>query len=65
MDYCLAKNEGHIHCKLHYLNDEVDDVVVGAGSGYMQGIILPFVTTMDDDAEGERTGGFGSTDGKK
>ena len=28
----------------------------------VQGIFLPFGITLDDEAEGERVGGFGSTD---
>ena len=34
--------------------------IVG-GEGFAQGIFLPFGITEDDDADGERTGGFGST----
>ena len=64
MDYCLAKNEGHIHCKFHFFNENVENVVVGEGNGYMQGIVLPFIKTIDDEANGTRTGGFGSTNGK-
>ena len=63
-DYCLAKNEGHIHCKYHYLNPNVDEVVVKQGDGYMQGIFLPFIKTVDDNTDGVRVGGFGSTNGK-
>lgn len=60
-DYMLAKNEGHIHCKMHYLNNEVDEVHISQGNGYMQGILLPFIKTVDDDTDGVRVGGFGST----
>ncbi len=34
---------------------------VAAGEGFAQGIFLPFGITEDDDADGERHGGFGST----
>lgn len=64
-DYALAKNEGHIHCKMHYLNENVDSVVIGLGSGYMQGLFVPYFKTVDDETDGVRIGGFGSTDGKK
>lgn len=64
-DYCLAKNEGHIHCKLHYFNDKVDSVVVKQGVGYMQGLFIPFIKTIDDYTKGIRTGGFGSTNGSR
>ena len=33
--------------------------------GFAQGIFLPFGITVDDEADGERTGGFGSTTEKK
>lgn len=49
---------------MHYLNNEVEKVIIGAGSGYMQGILLPFIKTVDDDTDGVRVGGFGSTNGK-
>lgn len=62
-DYSLAKNEGHIHCKLHYLNNNVEEVHVRQGDGYMQGILLPFIKTVDDESNGVRVGGFGSTNG--
>lgn len=64
MDYCLAKNEGHIHCKLHYLNGNEDSVVVGLGNGYMQGLFVPYIKTVDDNTDGVRVGGFGSTNGR-
>lgn len=38
---------------------------VSKGSGFMQGIILPFGITLDDKADGIRDGGEGSTDKKK
>lgn len=60
-DYANADNEGHIHIKL------VNESVLGgfiefhASDKFCQGIFLPYGTTVDDDANGERTGGFGST----
>lgn len=62
-DYFLAKNEGHIHAKFHFLNESVEEVIIGMGSAYMQGILLPFIKTVDDDTDGIRVGGFGSTNG--
>jgi dUTP pyrophosphatase len=64
-DYMLAKNEGHIHCKMHYFNKKVECVNVEKGNGYMQGILMPFYKTVDDNTEGKRTGGLGSTTIKK
>ena len=64
-DYMLAKNEGHIHCKAHYCNEEnLEELYVRAGKAYMQGIFVPFIKTIDDDTDGVRVGGFGSTNGK-
>lgn len=44
-------------------NDSRDgkDMKLTAGDRFMQGIFLPFGVTYTDEAEGERTGGFGST----
>jgi dUTP pyrophosphatase len=36
-------------------------MTVGLGEAFAQGVFLPFGLTDDDDARGERTGGFGST----
>lgn len=65
-DYYNAKNEGHIFIKL--VNESIlgEDVhfIVRPGDAIFQGIFLPFGITVDDDADGERVGGFGSTDKK-
>ena len=61
-DYSGARNEGHIFIKLS--NDGDVPLSVGAGEAFAQGVFLPFGLTEDDDAGGERTGGFGSTDAK-
>lgn len=60
-DYYNADNEGHIFAKI--INDSRDGktVTINAGDGFMQGIFIPFAVTYDDEAEAERTGGFGST----
>ena len=58
-DYFGARNEGHIFIKLFNAGDRT--VCVEAGEAFAQGIFLPFGLTDDDDAQGERTGGFGST----
>ena len=60
-DYYHAENEGHIMCKLINDSREGKTVSVKAGNGFVQGLFLPFGITEDDEAEGERTGGFGST----
>lgn len=61
-DYFYADNEGHIKIKI--TNDSKDFSIadVDEGKGFAQGIFLPFGITDDDEAAGERKGGFGSTD---
>ena len=60
-DYYNSDNEGHIFAKL--TNDSREGKVcrVPAGQGFMQGIFLEYGITIDDEAEDERNGGFGST----
>ena len=60
-DYFYADNEGHIKIKL--TNDSKDFSIcdVEEGKGFAQGIFLPYGITLDDNADGIRKGGFGST----
>lgn len=60
-DYFFSDNEGHIYCKLTNDSNEGKEVVVQQGTGFVQGIFLPYGITEDDDADGTRNGGFGST----
>lgn len=46
-------------CKLR--NDSDKDLIIHKGDKYMQGVIVKYFTTDDDDATGVRTGGIGST----
>lgn len=61
-DYILSDNEGHIMIKL--VNDGYIPVTIEAGSAIAQGIITPYITTLDDETNIVRNGGFGSTDVK-
>lgn len=61
-DYFYSDNEGHIFVKLTNDGREGKTVEIPAGSGFMQGIFMQYGITEDDDAEGIRNGGFGSTD---
>ena len=63
-DYYNSDNEGHIFIKVTNCSFEEKTVSVKAGSGFAQGIFLPFGITEDDDVTDERNGGFGSTDKK-
>lgn len=61
-DYYFADNEGHIMIKI--TNDskiKSKIMTVKAGTGFAQGIFLEYGVTEDDDADGIRNGGFGST----
>lgn len=63
-DYYHADNEGHIQIKL--VNDSVltKTISLEPNTAFCQGIFLPYGITVDDDADGKRVGGFGSTDKK-
>ena len=62
-DYFNNKdNEGHIMIKIR--NGNIKPLKIEQGSAFAQGIFLPYGLTVDDAADGERTGGFGSTDKK-
>ena len=58
--YNNPENEGHIFVQCINLKDE--DVVIKKGEAVAQAIFQKYLTVDDDNAEGERTGGFGSTD---
>lgn len=59
-DYFHSDNEGHIMIRLtNCSNDKI--LNVEAGKGFAQGIFMPYGITVDDDADGIRNGGFGST----
>lgn len=60
-DYFNSDNEGHIFIKMTNDSNEGKTVEVAKASGFAQGIFLEYGITVDDDAEGVRNGGFGST----
>lgn len=61
-DYYNSSNEGHIMIKLSCdAHDENHVVTVARGDGFSQGIFMPFGITEDDNTDGIRDGGFGST----
>ena len=60
-DYYYSENEGHIFAKLTNGSNEGKTMMLKAGDGFMQGIFLPFGITYDDNTNGIRNGGFGST----
>ncbi len=60
-DYYNSDNEGHIFCRITNDSNEGKTVNVKAGDGFSQGIFVEYGITLDDDADGVRNGGFGST----
>ena len=52
-------NDGHIMFAFYNIKDE--DTIVKKGDAIGQGIFQQYFVTDDDVAEGERVGGFGST----
>lgn len=64
-DYFYAENEGHIMIKI--TNDSKGEKLleVKRGQGFAQGIFIPYGICADDETDGVRKGGFGSTDEKK
>ena len=60
-DYFHSDNEGHIFVKITNANNEGKTVDIAQGTGFAQGIFLEYGITVDDDADGTRNGGFGST----
>ena len=60
-DYYGSDNEGHIMAKITNDSNEEKTLVVKTGDGFMQGIFVEYGITTDDDADGIRNGGFGST----
>lgn len=66
-DYYYAENQGHIHIKLRRETNRENDrrvMSVNAGDAIAQAIFIPYGITDGDEADGVRTGGFGSTDKK-
>lgn len=60
-DYYNSDNEGHIQIKLTNDSRDGKTVEAAAGTGFVQGIFVEYGITVDDDVNGVRNGGFGST----
>lgn len=60
-DYFNSDNEGHIFAKITNDSNEEKTLELKQGDAFMQGIFVEFGIVEDDDAEGVRNGGFGST----
>lgn len=57
--YNNPDNEGEIFLQIY--NMSPFNIQIQKGEAIGQGIILPYAVTEDDNASGDRTGGFGST----
>lgn len=57
--YGNPNNDGHIF--IQCINIKNEDVEIKKGEAIAQGIFQKYLITDDDKAEGERVGGFGST----
>lgn len=55
-------NDGHIMFAFYNIKDE--DIEIKKGDAIGQGVFAKYLVSDDDQATGERTGGFGSTDKK-
>lgn len=60
-DYYGSDNEGHIFIKITNDSNEEKVLELSKGSGFAQGIFLPFGITEEDEVTEIRNGGFGST----
>lgn len=60
-DYFYSDNEGHIMIKITNNSNEGKFLKLNAGDRFTQGIFLEYGVTVDDNADGVRNGGFGST----
>ena len=60
-DYYGAKNEGHILVKITNDSKENKTLTIPKGTGFAQGIFMPFGITVDDTVSDIREGGMGST----
>lgn len=61
-DYAYGDNGGHIFIKLVNKDDTIGkDVDICNGEAFCQGIFVKYGITIDDNANGKRNGGLGST----
>lgn len=61
-DYFYSDNEGHIMIKIANDGYEGKIISLDRGKAFAQGILMPFCLTDDDETNGIRNGGMGSTD---
>lgn len=59
--YDNPENEGHIFVKLTNDSKTGRECIISTNMRMCQGIFVPYGITIDDEVDGVRTGGFGST----
>ena len=57
----IKTNDGHIFIKITNDSNEGKTLTLNRGDAFAQGIFVEYGITLDDDADGVREGGFGST----
>ena len=60
-DYSQSDNEGHIWAKFYNDSPDGKTITIKQGEAMCQGIIQQFFKTDDDETDGVRNGGMGST----
>lgn len=60
-NYFGSDNEGHIFIKITNDGREGKTIHINKGEAFAQGIIAQYFVTIDDETNGIRNGGFGST----
>lgn len=60
-DYYFSDNEGHIHIKI---TNGDKPLTIKKGEAFAQGVFISYGITIDDECDGIRNGGFGSTNKK-
>lgn len=61
-DFYHSPGEGHIMVKITNDGRQNKTLEVSQGTGFVQGIFIPYGITYSDEVLSKRTGGFGSTD---
>lgn len=63
-DFAQSDNEGHIWVKFYNDSPDGKTIKIKSGEAMCQGVIQQFFKTEDDNTDGVRNGGFGSSDKK-
>lgn len=63
-DYSGSDNEGHVWVKFYNDSPDGKTIKIKAGEAMCQGVIQQFFKTEDDNTDGVRNGGWGSSDKK-